>query len=243
MSLTPREKLLIMYRESNRGQRLKIAGKLGFTGKPESKLRSLRRLLKTELTQTQKFNVTSYFKPYVTQENFEESWEGETPPFTLDGNFVISSYGIGIFLDQSSQSWEVRELYITPKFSQGSQNSNNIRTVFTIFQETIDELFINPKGAYEVYGISFNKRGFQPLLREASNELNEEFQVPGGITQPIGAFLRPTSVRIVNKKPKPFTNARQFPKRKRKERENYINRAYGQLTKDGGRLNEFKSLD
>ena len=146
MSLTPREKLLIMYRESNRAERLKIAGKLGFTGKPESKLRSLRRLLKTELTQTQKFNVTSYFKPYVTQENFEQSWEGEVPPFTLDGRFVISAYGIGIFLDQSSQSWEVRELYITPKFSQGSQSSNNIRTVFTIFQETIDELFINPKG-------------------------------------------------------------------------------------------------
>ena len=80
-------------------------------------------------------------------------------------------------------------------------------------------------------------------MSEASNELNEEFQVPGGITQPIGAFLRPTSVRIVNKKPKPFTNARQFPKSKRKERENYINRAYGQLTKDGGRLNEFKTLD
>ena len=232
-----------MYRESNRAQRLKIAGKLGFTGKPESKLRSLRRLLKTELTQTQKFNVTSYFKPYVTQENFQESWEGETPPFTLEGRFVISAYGIGIFLDQSSQSWEVRDLHITPKFSQGSQSSNNIRTVFTIFQETIDELFTNPQGAYEVFGISFNKRGFQPLLREAETQLNEEFQVPGGITEPIGAFLRPTSVRIVNKKPKPFTNARQFPKKNREERENYINRAFGQLTKEGGRLNEFKTLD
>ena len=204
MTLTPREKLLIMYRESNRAERLKIASKLGFTGKPESKLRSLRRLLKTELTQTQKFNVTSYFKSYVTQENFEESWEGETPPFTLEGRFVISAYGIGIFLDQSSQSWEVRDLHITPKFSQGSQSSNNIRTVFTIFQETIDELFTNPQGAYEVFGISFNKRGFKPLLSEAETQLNEEFQVPGGITEPIGAFLRPTSVRIVNKKPKPF---------------------------------------
>jgi len=243
MTLTPREKLLIMYRESNRAERLKIAGKLGFTGKPESKLRSLRRLLKTELTQTQKFNVTSYFKSYVTQENFEESWEGETPPFTLEGRFVISAYGIGIFLDQSSQSWEVRDLHITPKFSQGSQSSNNIRTVFTIFQETIDELFTNPQGAYEVFGISFNKRGFKPLLSEAETQLNEEFQVPGGITEPIGAFLRPTSVRIVNKKPKPFTNARQFPKKNRKERENYINRAFGQLTKKGGRLNEFKTLD
>ena len=232
-----------MYRESNRAERLKIAGKLGFTGKPESKLRSLRRLLKTELTQTQKFNVTSYFKSYVTQENFEESWEGETPPFTLEGRFVISAYGIGIFLDQSSQSWEVRDLHITPKFSQGSQSSNNIRTVFTIFQETIDELFTNPQGAYEVFGISFNKRGFKPLLSEAETQLNEEFQVPGGITEPIGAFLRPTSVRIVNKKPKPFTNARQFPKKNRKERENYINRAFGQLTKKGGRLNEFKTLD
>ena len=243
MILTPREKLLIMYRESNRAERLKIASKLGFTGKPESKLRSLRRLLKTELTQTQKFNVTSYFKSYVTQENFEESWEGETPPFTLEGRFVISAYGIGIFLDQSSQSWEVRDLHITPKFSQGSQSSNNIRTVFTIFQETIDELFTNPQGAYEVFGISFNKRGFKPLLSEAETQLNEEFQVPGGITEPIGAFLRPTSVRIVNKKPKPFTNARQFPKKNRKERENYINRAFGQLTKEGGRLNEFKTLD
>ena len=71
-----------MYRESNRGQRLKIAGKLGFTGKPESKLRSLRRLMKTELTQTQKFNVTSYFKPYVTQENFEAILGGSSSSFS-----------------------------------------------------------------------------------------------------------------------------------------------------------------
>lgn len=243
MSLTPREKAVIMYREGSRADRLRLAKGLGFRGKPASKLRSLRRILKTELTQTQKFNVTSYFKPYVTQEDFEEAWEGQTPPFNLDGNFVISAYGIGIFLDQSSQAWEVRDLHITPKFSQGSQTSNNIRRVFEIFQAAINSLFENPQGAYEVFGISFNRTGFKPLLQQAENELGEDFAIPGGITEPIGAFLRPTKVRIVNKKPVPYIPARQFPKKDRAKREAYINRSWGQLTKEGGRLSEFKALD
>ena len=243
MSLTPREKLLIIYRESSRAQRLRQATQLGFTGKPESKLRSYRRLLKTELTQTQKFNVTSYFKPYVTQEDFESSWEGQLPPFTLDGRFVITGYGIGIFLDQSSQAWEVRDLYITPKFSEDRYSSSNMRRVFEIFQNKINEIFESPENAYETFGISFNRAGFAPLLNQARQELGEEFAVPGGITEPIGAFLRPTKVRIVDKKPVPYTTARQFPKRRRKEREAYINRAWGQLTREGGRLNQFKTLD
>ena len=243
MSLTTREKLIIMYRESNRAQRLQLAKGLGFTGKPESRLRSLRRILKTELTQTQKFNVTSYFKPYVTQEDFESSWGGQVPPFTLDGRFVISAYGIGIFLDQSSQEWEVRDLHITPKFSEDRYSSSDMNTVFEIFQNKINEIFEKPQGAYETFGISFNRKGFNPLLRLAREELGEDFAVPGGITEPIGAFLRPTKVRIVDKKPLPYSPARDFPKRGRAKREAYINRAWGQLTKEGGRLNDFKTLD
>lgn len=244
MTLTPREKLVIIYRESTRAQRLRQATKLGFTGKPENKLRSYRRLIQTDLTQTQKFNVTSYFKPYVTQEDFEEAWNGQVPPFKLQGRFVIVAYGIGIFKDQSTQEWEVRDLHITPKFSEDAYSSSDITRVFEIFQNTINELFENPQGAYEVFGISFNRNGFNPLLRLAREELGEDFAVPGGITEPIGAFLRPTKVRIVDKKPVPYTPARQFPKRNRAKREAYINRAFGQLTKEGGRLSEYKtSLD
>jgi len=244
MSLTPREKLLIMYRESNRGQRLKIASKLGFTGKPESKLRSLRRLLKTELTQTQKFNVTSYFKPYITKNNFETFWEGETPPFTLDGNFMIRGYGIGIF---ESPSVELREFY-QPTGERNTFYSNDIETVFKLFQESINDLFEIQK-TYEIFGLSFNERGFNGLIEEAEKEYNETFRALK--LDGVGIFLVPSKARIITKEVNgkkkkisvPYTNARQFPKRKRKERENYINRAYGQLTKEGGRLNEFKSLD
>ena len=243
MPLTPREKLVIMYREGTRADRLYMAGKLGFTGKPESKLRSLRRIIQTELTPTQKFNVTSFFKPYVTQEDFEQAWDGQTPPFQLKGRFVISAYGIGIFLDQSSQAWEARDLHITPKFSSDAYSSSDIRRVFEIFQHTINDLFENPQGAYEVFGISFNRSGFSPLLNEAEEQLGEPFAVPGGITEPIGAFLRPTTVRIVDKKPVPYTPARSFPKRQRAEREAYVNRRWAQLTKEGGRLSEFATFD
>lgn len=242
MSLTPREKAVIMYREGSRADRLRLAKGLGFTGKPASKLRSLRRILKTELTQTQKFNVTSYFKPYVTQENFESFWEGQTPPFTLQGSFTIRAYGIGIFLDQSSQEWETRELY-QPTGERRNYASNNIRELFQLFQEGINRLFENPERAYETFGISFNQAGFNPLLQQAENELGQEFAVPGGITQPIGIDIVPSTARIVNKKPVPYTPARQFPKKDRAKREAYINRSWGQLTKEGGRLSEFKALD
>ena len=231
-----------MYREGSRADRLRLAKGLGFTGKPASKLRSLRRILKTELTQTQKFNVTSYFKPYVTQENFESFWEGQTPPFTLQGSFTIRAYGIGIFLDQSSQEWETRELY-QPTGERRNYASNNIRELFQLFQEGINRLFENPERAYETFGISFNQAGFNPLLEQAENELGQEFAVPGGITQPIGIDIVPSTARIVNKKPVPYTPARQFPKKDRAKREAYINRSWGQLTKEGGRLSEFKTLD
>ena len=243
MPLTPREKLVIMYREGTRADRLYMAGKLGFTGKPESKLRSLRRIIQTELTPSQKFNVTSFFKPYVTQEDFEQAWNGEVPPFKLEGRFVISSYGIGVFLDQSSQAWEVRDFHITPKFSDERYSSSDIRRVFEIFQAKIDEVFESPKRAYETFGISFNRNGFAPLLNEAEEQLGEPFAVPGGMTEPIGAFLRPTTVRMVDKKPVPYTPARSFPKRQRAEREAYVNRRWAQLTKEGGRLSEFATLD
>lgn len=231
-----------MYREGSRADRLRLAKGLGFTGKPASKLRSLRRILKTELTQTQKFNVTSYFKPYVTQENFESFWEGQTPPFTLQGSFTIRAYGIGIFLDQSSQEWETRELY-QPTGERRNYASNNIRELFQLFQEGINRLFENPERAYETFGISFNQAGFNPLLQQAENELGQEFAVPGGITQPIGIDIVPSTARIVNKKPVPYTPARQFPKKDRAKREAYINRSWGQLTKEGGRLSEYKTLD
>ena len=138
---------------------------------------------------------------------------------------------------------EVRDLYITPKFSEDRYSSSNMRRVFEIFQNKINEIFESPENAYETFGISFNSSGFSPLLNRATEELGEEFAVPGGITEPIGAFLRPTKVRIVDKKPIPYTPARQFPKRRREERESYINRAWGQLTREGGRLNQFKTLD
>jgi len=244
MTLTPREKLLIMYRESNRAERLKIAGKLGFTGKPESKLRSLRRLLKTELTQTQKFNVTSYFKAYVTQENFNTFWEGETPPFTLEGNFMIRGYGIGIF---KRPSWELREFY-QPTGERNRFYSNDIKTVFRLFQESINDLFERDK-SYEIFGLSFNQSGFSGLIDEAEKESGETFRALK--LDGVGINLVPSKSRIITKEVNgkkkkisvPYTDARQFPKKKRKERENYINRAFGQLTKKGGRLNEFKTLD
>ncbi len=243
MTLTPREKLVIMYREGTRAERLYMAGKLGFTGKPESKLRSLRRIIKTELTQTQIFNVTSFFKSYVTQEDFEDAWEGQVPPFQLEGRFVISAYGIGVFLDQASQAWEVRDLHITPKFSNPIYSSSDIRRVFEIFQNSINDLFENPQGAYETFGISFNRNGFTPLLDLAREELGEPFAIPGGMTEPIGAFMRPVTVRIVNKKPIPYTPARSFPKRNRVKREQYVNRRWAQLSKEGGPLSEYATLD
>lgn len=244
MSLTPREKLLIMYRESNRAERLKIAGKLGFTGKPESKLRSLRRLLKTELTQTQKFNVTSYFKPYITNNNYNTFWEGETPPFTLQGNFMIRGYGIGIF---DEPQWELREFY-QPTGERNTFYSNDIETVFKLFQESINDLFEKDK-TYEIFGLSFNQTGFNGLIKEAEKESGETFRALK--LDGVGIFLVPSKARIITKEVNgkkkkisvPYTQARQFPKKNREKREAYINRAFGQLTKEGGRLNEFKTLD
>jgi hypothetical protein len=240
MVLTPREKLVIIYRESTRAQRLRQATKLGFTGKPENKLRSYRRLIQTDLTQTQKFNVTSYFKPYITKNDYEDFWMGETPPIKLNGMFSIRGYGIGIFKEPE---WILQDLR-QPSGERKTYLSNDIETVFRVFQQGINDLFERDKD-YEIFGLSFNKRGFPGLIREAEEASGEIFEAPK--LDGVKIDLVPASSRIIEvdgkKKSGEYTPARDFPKRNRAKREAYINRAFGQLTKEGGRLNDFKTLD
>ena len=237
MVLTPREKLVIIYRESTRAQRLRQATKLGLGGKPESKLRSYRRLIQTTLTQSQKFNVTSYFKPYVTQEDF---WMGETPPIKLNGMFSIRGYGIGIF---DEPDWILQELR-QPSGERKTYLSNDIETIFKTFQQGINDLFEIDKN-YEIFGLSFNKAGFSGLIREAEEASGEVFKSPR--LDGVAIYIVPASARIVEvdgkKKSGEYTTARDFPKRGRAKREAYINRAWGQLTIEGVRLNDFKALD
>ena len=240
MTLTPREKLIIMYRESNRSQRLAIAKNLGFTGKPVNRLRSLRRLIRTDITQTQKFNVTSYFKPFVTQENYDTMWEGETPPLNLQGSFSIRSTGIGVFKFEQDRN-ELIKLF-QPSGDRKTYTSDNMRTLFQSYQEGINRLFENPPRAYETIGVSFNKRGFRGLIEYAEDKTGDEFRAPLRL-EGVGIFIIPAKARIVGKKSVPYTPVRPFPKRRRKERERYINRAFGALSGKGGRLSEFKPLD
>lgn len=243
MTLTPREKLVIIYRESTRAQRLRQATKLGFTGKPDNRLRSYRRLIQTELTQTQKFNVTSYFKSYITNINndYEDFWMGETPPFKLNGMFSLRGYGIGIF---KKPEWILQDLR-QPSGERKTYLSNDIETVFRKFQQGINDLFERDK-SYEIFGLSFNKAGFSGLIEEAEkNSDGETFEAPK--LDGVAIYLVPASARIIEvdgkKKSGEYTAARDFPKRNRAKREAYINRAFGQLTKQGGRLNDFKTLD
>lgn len=240
MVLTPREKLVIIYRESTRTQRLRQATALGFRGKPESKLRSYRRLIQTNLTQTQKFNVTSYFKPYITKNDYEDFWMGVTPPIKLNGMFSIRGYGIGIF---DEPDWILQELR-QPSGERKTYLSNDIETIFKTFQQGINDLFEIDKN-YEIFGLSFNKAGFSGLIREAEEASGEVFKSPK--LEGVAIYIVPASARIVEvdgkKKSGEYTTARDFPKRGRANREAYINRAFGQLTKEGGRLSDFKTLD
>jgi hypothetical protein len=83
------------------------------------------------------------------------------------------------------------------------------------------------------------------LIREAEEASGEVFKSPR--LDGVAIYLVPASARIIEvdgeKKSGEYTPARDFPKRGRAKREAYINRAFGQLTKEGGRLNDFKTLD
>ena len=241
------DRLAEIWRASTRREKLRIAERFGYRGTDESKLRVMRRMLTSSLGPGEKANVSDYFKPYSTSPQ-EDVWKGRVPPWELDSPYLIKGYVMYVTeTDGTLTSWEQWLNLDGEKLGrgEGEVKSRSIKRLFEDFNWMVRHVLsryqsaegFNPE-ARPVAGIAFTNKGAKALI----DELEKKWDQPIGIpvhTEPFGINIHSTTHDYEGDERQPLrskTYQRAFPKGKRHAMIAYANRAYGQMTRTGGRL-------
>jgi len=239
-----RRQLAEMYAKADRRGRTEIGRKLGYSGKPANIRRSVRRLFRATLSVGDKRIVTSYFKPYVTDEDVYP-WKGEIPPFTLDSSpvfdrisktyvepgFRIMSY---VMLVGSTDT-----IFTMAGHINSPLTSTNMRALFESYNEEVADTFLHPErfvknpSRRHVIAIAFSAAGIDALLKLPQFEGLELPREPEALYDIV---LRSTRYRFVDDKLQPQTQptGRPLPSRPKGRQKTviqYINRAHAQRVK------------
>ena len=232
-----RRKLAEMYAKADTRGRTEIGRKLGYSGKPANIRRSVRRLM-AEVSKTESVVVTEYFKPYVTNDDPESqiAWNGELPAWTVEGRFFINSSVMYLSEFPSGiLAW-----------TQGLNGKKALSSVPALFQLYSDEVLLRLEGFEDetretvresgrMLGIAFSNEGAQALIDHfglAGRVALPERQTDYGIVLvPTHEVYREIDGRAVKQGYGKFRGetARPFPKAKRRDIVQYVNRAYPQL--------------
>ena len=236
-----RRKLAEMYAKADTRGRTEIGRKLGYSGKPANIRRSVRRLM-AEVSETEKVVVTEYFKPYITNDDPESqiAWTGELPAWSLEGRFFINSSVM--YLSEFPSG--------VLAWTQGLNGKKALSSVPALFQLYSDEALLRLEGWVDedkkvaresgrMLGIAFSNEGAQALIDHFG--LEGRVALPERLTD-YGIVLVPTheiyKKEMVGGKLKSVKQgyaefrgetARPFPKAKRRDIVQYVNRAYPQL--------------
>ena len=237
-----RRKLAEMYQKADTRGRTKIGENLGYSGKPANIRRSVRRLM-AEVSETEKVVVTEYFKPYITNEDEESrvAWDGESlPAWSLEGRFFINSSVM--YLSEFPSG--------VLAWTQGLNGKKALSSVPALFQLYSDEALLRLEGWVDenkkvsresgrMLGIAFSNDGAKALIKHFG--LEKRVALPERLTD-YGIVLVPTheiykkemvgdKLKSVRQGYKEFRGetARPFPKAKRRDIVQYVNRAYPQL--------------
>jgi len=234
-----RRKLAEMYAKADTRGRTEIGRGLGYSGKPANIRRSLRRIT-AEVSKTETIVVTEYFKPYVTNEDAESriAWNGVIPPWTLDERFFINSEVM--YLSEFPSG-----LLAWSSYLNGRQALNSVEALFKLYSEEVEMHLegVNDDGSLResgrMLGIAFSNEGAQALIDHFG--LEGRVALPERLTD-YGIVLVPTheiykkemvgdKLKSVRQGYKEFRGetARPFPKAKRRDIVQYVNRAYPQL--------------
>ena len=215
-----RRKLAEMYAAADTRGRTKLGEDLGYSGKPENIRRSIRRLARARLGEGQKESLDAYFKDYVTYDDPDPRRHDRIPPYSIQGNAQIHA-----FVMQVAEDGRTYTSYI---FTGGS---DSIRVLFDEFAEEVISCFTNEEDYQGLEAIAFTPVGIAALVERWDVEPPREPESNYGIT------LHNTRFAYVDKKRQDMTaptiTGRQFPKRRRKEMIQFINRSYGQRNRGG----------
>ena len=239
-----RRKLAEMYAAADTRGRTKIGENLDYGGKPQNIRRSVRRLFRATLSVGDKRIVTSYFKPYVTDED-PYPWKGVIPPFTLDSSLVfdrisktyvepgfrIMSY---VMLVGSTDT-----IFTMAGHINSPVTSTNMIALFESYNEEVADTFLHPErfiknpSRRHVIAIAFSAAGIDALLKLPQFEGLELPREPEALYDIV---LRSTRYRFVDDKLQPQTQptGRPLPSRPKGRQKTviqYINRAHAQRVK------------
>ena len=215
-----RRKLAEMYAAADTPGRTRLGRSLGYSGKPENIRRSIRRLARARLGEGQKENLNAYFKDYVTYDDPDPRRHDRIPPYSIQGNAQIHAFVMMVAEDRGT--------YTSFIYTGGS---NSIRGLFDEFADEVISRFSDEERYLGLDAIAFTPAGIAALVNRWGVVPPREPEHNYGIT------LHNTRFAYVDKKRQDMTpptiTGRQFPKRRRKDMIQFINRSYGQRNRGG----------
>tara|TARA_Y100001951_G_C11252591_1_gene247377 strand:+ start:155 stop:859 length:705 start_codon:yes stop_codon:yes gene_type:complete len=215
-----RRKLAEMYAAEDTAGRTRLGRSLGYSGKPENIRRSIRRLARARLGEGQKENLNAYFKDYVTYDDPDPRRHDRIPPYSIQGNAQIHAFVMMVAEDRGT--------YTSFIYTGGS---NSIRVLFDEFADEVISRFSDEERYLGLDAIAFTPAGIAALVNRWGVVPPREPEHNYGIT------LHNTRFAYVDKKRQDMTpptiTGRQFPKRRRKDMIQFINRSYGQRNRGG----------
>jgi len=243
-----RRKLAEMYAAEDTAGRTQLGRNIGYkTGKPVNIRRSVRRLFRATLSVGDKRIVTSYFKPYVTDED-PYPWKGNIPPFTLDSSPVERHGKAGVFdpagfriMSYVMIVGQTDAMFTLAAYIDAPLTSTDITALFESYNEEVADSFLHPERFVEnpsrqnVVAIAFSAAGIDALLKLPQFEGLVPPREPESLYDIV---LRSTRYRYVDGKLQPQTQptGRPLPSRpkgRRKKMIQFINRSYGQRNRGG----------
>ena len=231
-----RHKLAEMYAKADTAGRTKLGEDLGYSGKPANIRRSVRRLM-AEVSKTESVVVTEYFEPFITNDDPESqiAWKGRLPAWGLEGRFFINSSVMYVSEFPSGVlAW-----------TQGLNGKKALSSVPALFLLYSDEALWRLQGFYDedkevaresgrMLGIAFSNAGAAALIEHLGLEgrvaLPERLTDYGIVLVPTHEIYREIGGKSVKQGYGKFRGgtARPFPKGKRREMIQFINRSHSQ---------------
>ena len=182
-----RAQLVQIWEDLSQSAKNRFSSAIGFSGKPESRRRSVRRLVQgsrsispskqefirrsyaarygedkvVDVEDYEKLDVTSYFKPYTIGKT--RAWNGQSPPIAFQTTYRIRAIVMAVQYDSNLNAWVAQEHTIWTS-GVGSTFSQLAR----MLQDEIDRMFDEPQGGYRTYGIAFSDSGKSPLISRAN---------------------------------------------------------------------------
>ena len=224
-----RRKLAYLYARSDTRQRTQLGRRLGYKGKPESARRAVRRLATFTIRTGEAANINAYFRPYTTLTE-PDPYLGVAPPYSISGKAQISAFVMYVIRVADSGGYEyfdTRTGWInTAHFTEMSAGMRQ-------FQQRVIRQYFDDEEYYGLEAIAFSESGIEQLL---SLPEYDSAVPPREPADNFGIMLySTTSLYGLDGKRQPYeppaVTGRPFPKKRRKEMIQYINRAYGQRSR------------